>query len=94
MNEYNSIKTLEFIQLVKSAVEYFGTTRPEDKSKEKIEESKDNIDEVSKMLQNMSAINLDDMGIKIPNEIDKEIRDAFLSQIRYYKKKAEDNTEI
>jgi hypothetical protein len=94
MNEDNSIKTLEFIQLVKSIVEYFGTTKPENKSTDKTDEPKDSIDEVSKMLQNMSSLNLDDMGIKIPNEIDKEIRDAFLTQIRYYKKKAEESTKM
>lgn len=91
MNEDNSIKTLEFIQLVKSVVEYFGTTVPENKTSEGAREFDNNIDEVAKMLQDISSINLDDIGIKIPNEIDKEIRGAFLSQIRYYKKKADNN---
>lgn len=94
MNENNSVKTLEFIQLIKSIIEYFGTTQTEDNTTDKAVSDFDDIDEVSKMLQSMSSMNLDNMGIKIPNEIDKEIRSAFLSQIRYYKKKAEDNTEL
>jgi hypothetical protein len=90
MNEDNSIKTIEFIQLIKSVIEYFGTTKTEiDETNESV--GVDSIDEVSKMLQSMSSMNLDNMGIKIPNEIDKEIKDAFLSQIRYYKKKADNN---
>lgn len=91
MNEENSIKTMEFIQLIKSVIEYFGTTTTE---VDKTHESVDSIDEVSKMLQSMSSMNLDSMGIKIPNEIDVEIRDTFIAQIRYYKKKAEDNTKL
>lgn len=91
MNEENSIKTIEFVQLIKSVIEYFGTTKTEI---DKPNESVDSIDEVSKMLQSMSSMNLDSMGIKIPNEIDTEIRDTFIAQIRYYKKKAEDNTKL
>lgn len=91
MNEENSIKTMEFIQLIKSIVEYFGVTKAET---DKTNENVDDIDEVSKMLQSMSSMNLDNIGIKIPTEIDKEIKDTFMSQIRYYKKKAEDNTKL
>jgi len=94
MNEENSIKTMEFIQLIKSVIEYFGTTKTEINTQEKEIDNLDSIDEVSKMLQNMSSMSLDSMGIKIPNEIDKEIREAFISQIKYYKKKAEDNTKL
>ena len=94
MNEENSIKTMEFIQLIKSVIEYFGTTKTEINTQEKEVYNLDSIDEVSKMLQNMNPMNLDSVGIKIPNEIDKEIREAFISQIKYYKKKAEDNTKI
>jgi hypothetical protein len=91
MNEENSIKTLDFIQLIKCVIEYFGTTKTESV---KIDEKIDSIDDVSRMLHGMNPMNLDSMGIKIPNEIDKEIRDAFISQIRYYKKKAEDKTSL
>jgi hypothetical protein len=94
MNEENSIKTMEFIQLIKSVIEYFGTTKTEINTQEKEVDNLDSIDEVSKMLQNMSPMSLDSLGIKIPNEIDKEIREAFISQIKYYKKKAEDNTKL
>lgn len=91
MNEENSIKTLDFIQLIKCVIEYFGTTKTESV---KIDENIDSIDEVSKMLHSMNSMSLDNMGIKIPNEIDEEIRDTFISQIRYYKKKAEDKTSL
>jgi pheromone shutdown protein TraB len=94
MNEDNSIKTLEFIQLIKSIIEYFGTTKTENNIQEKEIDNLDSIDEVSKMLQDMSSINLDNMGIKIPIEMDREIREAFMSQVKYYRKKAEDNTKL
>ncbi len=88
MNKENSINTLDFIQLVKSAIEYFGTTKVEGVEKQK---TSNNIDEFSQMMNNISSIDFDSLGIEIPEEIDKEIRKAFISQIRYYNTKAQEN---
>lgn len=96
MEENKTVETLEFIQLIKSVIEYFGTTKAEENilHDNNTEKSNDNIDDIHKLFNEMDYSMLENVGIQIPNEIDKEIREAFKSQIKYYRKLAENKTKI
>lgn len=89
-----SVQTGEFIQLIKSIIEYYGTTKTKDETPNSdisnilTEKESNSMDEMSKMLEDLSSLNMDAMSILIPKEIDEEIKSAFLSQIKYYKELA------
>jgi hypothetical protein len=76
--------TISFIQLVKCIIEYYGTTKSADKVEEPKEFSNE-IDEAQDFLNSFQDMGLDGMSIKIPGEIDEEIKQTFLSQLRKYK---------
>lgn len=80
--------TLAFIQLVKCIIEYYGTTKSDSKNEEKKEYSNE-LDEAENFLNSFQSIGLDEMAVKIPNEIDDQIKQSFLSQLRKYKEDIE-----
>jgi hypothetical protein len=79
MENYNN-DTLSFIQLVKSIIEYYGTTKQ--KPDTEIVESL-NSDELS-LFESIGELNFDQIIVKIPKEIDDEIKKTFLNQLKKY----------
>jgi hypothetical protein len=84
----NNNNTLEFIQLVKCIIEYYGTTAT-DKNNIASELSNFNLNDVdilNSALNEISDFNFDELTIKIPSEIDEEIKKTFINQLTNLRK--------
>jgi len=78
--------TLHFIQLVKSILEYYGTTK-NTKSKDVFEEFSDELEQAESIIDNFDKFenfDMDSIFVEIPEDIDNEIKKTFLSQLRLY----------
>jgi len=87
--------TLSFIQLTKSILEYYGTTKKA-KQKKEPQEFDDKIDEADSIIENFDKSDffdeLNDISnvfVEVPEEIDEEIKKTFLSQLKLYQTEKE-----
>jgi hypothetical protein len=85
----NNNNTYEFIQLVKCIIEYYGTTNTNESniSNELKSFNLDDNDILNNALSEMADFNFDELTIKIPLEIDEEIKKTFLHQLSILRKK-------
>lgn len=85
----NNNNTFEFIQLVKCIIEYYGTTNTNESniSNELKSLNLDDNDILNNALSEMADFNFDELTIKIPLEIDEEIKKTFLHQLSILRKK-------
>tara|TARA_R110001606_G_scaffold374595_3_gene532450 strand:+ start:501 stop:815 length:315 start_codon:yes stop_codon:yes gene_type:complete len=90
--------TLSFIQLTKSILEYYGTTKKV-KQKEINKDFANELDEAESMIENFDKSNFfDDLDVnnifvEVPNEVDEEVKKTFLSQLKLYQTQKEKNKE-
>jgi hypothetical protein len=83
--EKNNINTLEFIQLVKCIIEYYASTKTKETNfVTEIAQNTDEMDEATKLLNSLSQLNMSEMAIEVPVDIDKSIKDAFLAQLKNF----------
>jgi hypothetical protein len=84
----NNNNTLEFIQLVKCIIEYYGTTATEKSNitNELNSFNLEDIDILKNTLNEISDFNMDELTIKIPSEIDEEIKKTFINQLTNLRK--------
>jgi len=83
----NSNETMSFIQLVKCIIEYYGTTKQkaDNQLKDLMPKMEENyLDETINVFESLSNINLEEMIISVPKEIDEEIKKTFLNQLKKY----------
>jgi len=85
----NNNNTFEFIQLVKCIIEYYGTTNTNESniSNELKSLNLDDNDILNNALSEITDFNFDELTIKIPLEIDEEIKKTFLHQLSILRKK-------
>jgi len=85
----NNNNTFEFIQLVKCIIEYYGTTNTNESniSNELKSLNLDDNDILNNALSEVTDFNFDELTIKIPLEIDEEIKKTFLHQLSILRKK-------
>lgn len=89
MSEKENNNTFEFIQLVKCIIEYYGTTNTNESniSNELKSLNLDDNDILNNALSEITDFNFDELTIKIPLEIDEEIKKTFLHQLSILRKK-------
>lgn len=88
MENKNSNST-EIIQLVKCIIEYYGTTTINDSNNIPNELKNidfENSDILKEALNEISDFNFDELTIKIPSEIDEEIKKTFISELGFLRK--------
>ena len=88
----NSNETISFIQLVKCIIEYYGTTKQnsDNNLKDLMPKVEENIlDETINMFGALNNLDLENMIINIPKEIDEEIKKTFLNQLKKYQNLSE-----
>ena len=79
--------TLSFIQLVKSILEYYGTTKdikPKDISKEL-----SGLEHAESIIENFDDFNMDNIFVEIPKDVDEEVKKTFLHQLKLHQVKIE-----
>ena len=80
MENNSNSKTVEFISLIKCILEYYATTtniKNEDDSKE---------EDIGELLGQLKAFETGALAsIDLPKNIDKEIEEAFISHIKFFK---------
>jgi predicted ATP-dependent Lon-type protease len=80
----NSNETISFIQLVKCIIEYYGTTKQKVDNQLKNLIPKTEEDFLDETIGVFGNINLEEMIISVPKEIDEEIKKTFLNQLKKY----------
>ena len=92
MEHKESESTLEFIQLVRCIIEYYGTTKSnQDKKDNKSIENtlmddslESQLNEAEKLLSSVDGFDLGSMSIDIPKEVDDAVKKTFLSQLKKF----------
>lgn len=92
--------TLSFIQLTKSILEYYGTTKKvkQNNVHQGLDEFENEIDKADSIIENFDKSNffedindINSMFVEVPEEIDEEIKRTFLSQLKLYQKEKENS---
>lgn len=87
--------TLSFIQLVKSILEYYGTTKKM-KSKDVFNEFSNELEQAESIIDNFDKMNdfdINSIFVEIPEDVDSEVKKTFLSQLKLYQTKKENNKD-
>lgn len=91
--------TLSFIQLTKSILEYYGTTKKvkQHNAHQEFGEFESEIDKADSIIENFDKSNffedindINSMFVEVPEEVDEEIKKTFLSQLKLYQKETEE----
>tara|TARA_Y100000389_G_C17465994_1_gene525587 strand:- start:1364 stop:1657 length:294 start_codon:yes stop_codon:yes gene_type:complete len=82
--------TLSLIQLIKSILEYYGTTKKIE-NKNVLQEFNNEIEEAQNLIENfdkephfIDELNSSGLFVQIPDDMHEEIKKTFLSQLRSY----------
>ena len=83
-------ETMSFIQLVKSILEYYGTTKKIKKQdilndfSNELEEAESLISNFDKQLGVFEEFDMNSMFVEVPEDVDSEIKKTFIYQLKSY----------
>lgn len=83
-------ETISFIQLVKSILEYYGTTKKIKKQdiltdfSNELEEAESLISNFDKQLGVFEEFDMNSMFVEVPEDVDSEIKKTFIYQLKSY----------
>lgn len=79
--------TLSFIQLVKSILEYYGTTK--DMKPKEVAQEMSGLERAESIIENFDDFDMDNIFVEIPKDVDEEVKKTFLHQLKLHQVETE-----